>query len=99
MTEDSTIARLTNNVRDNTGAASGCCAMAVIAAAAARPSPRAARKQPMATVRPAVMMEMIEIRAISVMSIPCFRLRCFSNGGGDIDQRQDGEDVSLDEPA
>src|SRR5690606_20251261 len=71
--------------------------MALMAAAAARPSPKAAPKEPIATVSPAVMMEIMEMMASSFMLFPFLCLGYFCNGRRDINQRQDGEYVCLDE--
>src|SRR5690554_244556 len=48
--------------------------MAAMAAAAARPSPKAGPSEPMAMVKPAVKMEMAEIMARSVMVCPLWMM-------------------------
>src|SRR6056297_3059609 len=61
MAVDSIIARLTKSVRVIVFEASGCCASAFRACAAARPSASAGPIEPMAMVRPAVMIEIVAI--------------------------------------
>src|SRR5699024_1058882 len=95
MPDDSTMARLTNSVRDKAGAASGCWAMADMAAAAARPSPSAAPNEPMATVRPAVRMEMVATMASSVMAFLVFDSFVIGHGCCNIYRGQNGKDVCL----
>ena len=61
MADDSHIATPMNRVRVIVGAASGCCASAVIARDTANPSPRAVIGAPNPMVSPAVMMEAMRI--------------------------------------
>lgn len=66
----SIIANPTNKVLVMVGAASGCCAIELKAAATALPSPVAGIMQPMPVVSPAVIIEAIAIAV--VLSIVLF---------------------------
>src|SRR5664280_3046185 len=104
MAVDSIIAKPTNSVRVMVAEASGCCASAVSAVATARPSASAGPMVPKPVVRPAMM---IEATAMSVWLSMSFsgcdvkdsglrRGLLRSDRRGDVDRRQDAEDVGLD---
>src|SRR5690606_27032795 len=92
-----------NSVREITGPASGCWARAPIARETAQPSPMAVIGAPMPTVAPAMMIEIMPISSrLSTDGFSFFvgrPLELFlvgAGGRGDVDQRQDREDVGLD---
>src|SRR5690554_5494309 len=104
MAEDSVIARPMKSVREMTGAASGCWASAPIARETAQPSPMAVIGAPMPTVAPAMMIEIMPISSrlstgdssFLVVVRPAELFLVGAGGRGDVDQRQDRENVGLD---
>src|SRR5208337_4269719 len=86
----SIIARPTNSVREMVPAASGCRAMASMAAATDRPSASAGPIEPMDTAMAAPMME----TSFASMNTPLGFL-CAADGGADEHSRKHGENVRL----
>src|SRR6516162_6202674 len=88
----SIIARPTNSVREIVPAASGCRAIASIAAATERPSAKAGPIDPMETASAAAAMLMSLTSMTHLLSLKRI------DGGPNEDRGKNGEDVGLHQP-
>src|SRR5208282_4020564 len=96
MAMDSIIASPINRVRLMVPASSGCWAMELSACTMAFASPRAGAIDPMAMHRAAATIDVMPI-IVTLFMFRSSQVELRLDGGGDINRRQDGKEVGLNQ--